>query len=66
MGLHIGPDISAALAGLAMREARGPLSELTHAHLLIEHLPGRYTMHDLLRVYAREGVGTEESPEKQD
>ncbi|MFG2171711.1 hypothetical protein ACGFMO_10035 [Streptomyces niveus] len=49
-----------------MREARGPLSELTHAHLLIEHLPGRYTMHDLLRVYAREGVGTEESPEKQD
>ncbi|MFD7880076.1 BTAD domain-containing putative transcriptional regulator [Streptomyces sp. NPDC059766] len=66
LSLHTGPDIStpaaAALAGLAPREARGPLVELTRAHLLTEHFPGRYTLHDLLRVYAAERVQAEESP----
>ncbi|MEV0778356.1 BTAD domain-containing putative transcriptional regulator [Streptomyces sp. NPDC050428] len=70
LGLHTGPDISApaaaALAGLTLRETRGLLAELSHAHLLIEHLPGRYTVHDLLRVYSRERVDTDESQQERD
>ncbi|WBB58541.1 BTAD domain-containing putative transcriptional regulator [Streptomyces sp. WMMC500] len=65
LGLHPGRDISvpaaAALAGLPPRETRGLLSELTRAHLLTEHTPGRYTLHDLLRVYAAERVRSQES-----
>jgi DNA-binding SARP family transcriptional activator/tetratricopeptide (TPR) repeat protein len=58
LGLHGGPDIAAAaaasLAGVA-RSAVGPLlAELTRAHLVCEHTPGRYTFHDLLRAYAAE------------
>ncbi|MFF3889336.1 BTAD domain-containing putative transcriptional regulator [Streptomyces sp. NPDC001914] len=70
LSLHSGPDISApaaaALAGLPTREARGLLVELTRAHLLTEHFPGRYTLHDLLRVYAAERVQAEESPRERD
>ncbi|MEW1647185.1 BTAD domain-containing putative transcriptional regulator [Streptomyces sp. NPDC091219] len=66
LGLQSGPDISApaaaALAGLPVREARGLLVELTRANLLTEHFPGRYTLHDLLRVYAAERVHAEETP----
>ena len=28
------------------------LNELARAHLIVEHVPGRYTFHDLLRAYA--------------
>ncbi|MFJ7965795.1 AfsR/SARP family transcriptional regulator [Streptomyces sp. NPDC096324] len=70
LSLHSGPDISApaaaALAGLPAREARGLLVELTRAHLLTEHFPGRYTLHDLLRVYAAERVQAEETPRERD
>jgi tetratricopeptide (TPR) repeat protein len=56
LGLHPGPDIGLAavvsLAGLSEAETRPALAELTHAHLLTEHVPGRYTFHDLLRAYA--------------
>ncbi len=66
LGLHSGPDISApaaaALAGLPLREVRALLVELTRAHLLTEHFPGRYTLHDLLHVYATERVHAEETP----
>jgi DNA-binding SARP family transcriptional activator/tetratricopeptide (TPR) repeat protein len=58
LGLHPGPDISvpaaASLAGTAVNQARNLLAELAGANLVTEHLPGRYTMHDLLRTYARE------------
>ena len=58
LGLHAGPDISAAaaasLAGLPPDEARRGLGELTRAHLLAEHAPGRFSCHDLLRAYAAE------------
>ncbi|MEV5646376.1 BTAD domain-containing putative transcriptional regulator [Streptomyces flaveolus] len=67
LGLHTGPDISVpaatALAGLTPRETRGLLVELTRAHLLTEHFPARYTLHDLLRVYAAERGGVEETPQ---
>ncbi|MFJ9723288.1 AfsR/SARP family transcriptional regulator [Streptomyces sp. NPDC101209] len=70
LGLHAGPDLSspaaAALAGLTTRETRGLLVELTRAHLLTEHFPGRYTLHDLLRVYAAERVRAEETPRERD
>jgi tetratricopeptide (TPR) repeat protein len=58
LGLHPGPDISmpaaASLAGIAREQARTLLAELTRAHLLTEHVPGRYAFHDLLRAYAAE------------
>ena len=62
LGLHPGPDTTAAaaasLAGLDPGHARRLLRELTHAHLLTEHSPGRYTFHDLLRAYAAEQAAT--------
>lgn len=58
LGLHPGPDIAiAAVASLAAvpPERVGPLlAELVQAHLVDEHVPGRYTFHDLLRAYAAE------------
>ncbi|GAB2932894.1 BTAD domain-containing putative transcriptional regulator [Micromonospora polyrhachis] len=58
LGLHPGPDIAvpaaASLAGIPPRPARALLAELTSSHLLMEHSPGRYTLHDLLRAYATE------------
>jgi tetratricopeptide (TPR) repeat protein len=58
LGLHPGPDTTAAaaasLTGQDPGHARRLLRELTHAHLLTEHTPGRYTFHDLLRAYAAE------------
>jgi DNA-binding SARP family transcriptional activator len=56
LGLHPGPDTSgaaaASLAGISPAEARRALSELSRAHLIAEHVPGRYAFHDLLRAYA--------------
>ncbi len=55
LGLHPGPDISlaaaASLAAAKPGQARVPLGELTQAHLLAEHTPGRYACHDLLRAW---------------
>ncbi|CAL9490037.1 AfsR/SARP family transcriptional regulator [Streptomyces sp. enrichment culture] len=70
LGLHSGPDVSApavaALAGLQARETRSLLAELVRAHLVVERLPGRYSLHDLLRVYAGERVRAEDPPEERD
>jgi DNA-binding SARP family transcriptional activator/tetratricopeptide (TPR) repeat protein len=56
LGLHPGPDIAApaaaSLAGLPVPQVRVLLAELTRAGLLIEHVPGRFVLHDLLRAYA--------------
>ncbi|HEU4424317.1 MAG TPA: BTAD domain-containing putative transcriptional regulator, partial [Pilimelia sp.] len=56
LGLHPGPDISAAaaasLAAAPIDQVRPLLTELANAHLTTEHTPGRYTFHDLLRAYA--------------
>jgi len=56
LGLHPGPDITApaaaSLAATSVAEARRLLRELTRAHLITEHAPGRYAFHDLLRAYA--------------
>jgi tetratricopeptide (TPR) repeat protein len=58
LGLHPGPDISAAaaasLAGVPVAQARVALRDLTRASLLTEVVPGRFAFHDLLRAYAAE------------
>lgn len=58
VALHPGPDLSTAAAGslaaVPEREARLLCAELARAHLIREHVPGRYVMHDLLHAYARE------------
>ncbi|MET9506780.1 tetratricopeptide repeat protein [Streptomyces sp. NPDC006622] len=58
LALHPGPEITvpaaASLGGLPLPEARRLLAELTRARLVEQPLPGRYTLHDLLRDYATE------------
>jgi DNA-binding SARP family transcriptional activator/tetratricopeptide (TPR) repeat protein len=58
LGLHPGPDLTApaaaSLAGIPADRSRTLLAELVRAHLLTEHVPGRYACHDLLRAYAAE------------
>ena len=58
LGLHPGPDITAAaaasLAGVEPSAADRAVQELAAVSLLTEHLPGRYAFHDLLRAYAAE------------
>ena len=67
LGLHPGPDIAvaaaASLAGIERGPARARLAELTRAHLLAEHAPGRYAWHDLLRAYAAEQAHAHDSPQ---
>jgi tetratricopeptide (TPR) repeat protein len=68
LGLHPGQDTdawaAASLAGLAVDTAHLLLAELTQANLLVEHVPGRYTFHDLLRDYATHLTHTTD-PEQQ-
>ena len=58
LGLHVGGDIAveaaASLHGSPVDRAAALLDELAEAHLVAEHRPGRYVMHDLLRAYAAE------------
>ncbi|MEU6247091.1 BTAD domain-containing putative transcriptional regulator [Glycomyces sp. NPDC047010] len=64
LGLHPGPDCSlpgaASLAGLPVQTVRNTLGDLTDTNLIEEHRPGRYVLHDLLRVYAAELVAAAE------
>jgi DNA-binding SARP family transcriptional activator/tetratricopeptide (TPR) repeat protein len=53
-GPHIGTAAAASLAGLPAARVRPLLAELARAHLLAEQTPGRFALHDLLRVYAIE------------
>ncbi|MDX8142574.1 BTAD domain-containing putative transcriptional regulator [Lentzea sp. BCCO 10_0061] len=66
LGLHPGEDFSAdsaaALAGLTPHEAGDLLETLLDEHLLQQHTPGRYGLHDLLRTYAVEQVTAAEPP----
>ncbi|MFD2764335.1 AfsR/SARP family transcriptional regulator [Micromonospora eburnea] len=58
LAAHPGPDIAVAavtsLAGQPADEVRPTLRELAAAHLVVEHVPGRLLLHDLLRRYAGE------------
>ncbi|WUH89566.1 tetratricopeptide repeat protein [Streptomyces sp. NBC_00433] len=61
-----GPDITAAAAAslLALPPAatRALLRELDRAHLIQLHAPGRYRMHDLLRLHAAENARDHHTP----
>ncbi|MFK4089219.1 AfsR/SARP family transcriptional regulator [Kribbella sp. NPDC020789] len=65
LGLVPGPDFSveaaAALAALDPAATFGLLDRLTAASLVQQHNPGRYQLHDLLRLYARERAQAEET-----
>jgi DNA-binding SARP family transcriptional activator/tetratricopeptide (TPR) repeat protein len=53
----IGCPAAAALADEPEHRVRRLLRELDRAHLLHQHVPGRYRMHDLVRLYAAEQAG---------
>jgi tetratricopeptide (TPR) repeat protein len=56
IGIHPGPDISheSCLALACTGDARHAIAELARSSLLVEHVAGRYSLHDLLRIYAAE------------
>ena len=58
LAAHPGPDCSEAAArsliGRPASVADAALAELSATHLVAEHVPRRYTCHDLLRVYGGE------------
>ncbi|MGW0783439.1 AfsR/SARP family transcriptional regulator [Streptomyces sp. NPDC002913] len=58
LALHPGPHITApaaaSLAGVPLPQARRALVELLSCCLVEQPLPGRYSLHDLLRGYATE------------
>jgi tetratricopeptide (TPR) repeat protein len=68
LGLHPGPDITAAaaasLAATTPGAARALLRDLTRGHLVSEPAPGRYALHDLLRVYAAERAQAEDGEQR--
>jgi len=61
LGVAPGPEIglpaTASLIGATPVAARGLLAELEAAHLVEQRSPGRFRMHDLLRIYAAEQAG---------
>jgi len=68
LGTHPGLDFTLLAAGsisaLAEDQAAKAVGELVHAHMVIEHRPGRYILHDLLRVYAEECSHQDENERK--
>ncbi|MFJ6238465.1 AfsR/SARP family transcriptional regulator [Streptomyces griseus] len=52
-GGHYDPYAAAALAGTDPVTARAALEQLAAAHLVTETAPGRWVLHDLVRLYAR-------------
>ncbi|GAB2584772.1 BTAD domain-containing putative transcriptional regulator [Streptomyces capparidis] len=70
LGLVPGPDITApaaaALAGCPQAEAERLLDQLAARHMIESYEPGRYHLHDLLRLYARERAEREDpAPERE-
>ena len=65
LSLHPGPDISLpAMVSLTAADVRPTglaLDELTSANLVFEQVTGRYVLHDLLRAYAAEQAGAQDS-----
>jgi tetratricopeptide (TPR) repeat protein len=64
LAVHQGPDITVptagSLAGLPPGPTKLAVAELCDEHLLTEHVPGRFTCHELLRSYAAEEAGSRE------
>jgi tetratricopeptide (TPR) repeat protein/transcriptional regulator with XRE-family HTH domain len=69
LGVHPGPDISAAaaarLARISPHQARRVLTELASMNILTEHATARFAFHDLLRAYAiEEGRARDSDPDR--
>ena len=58
LAVHPGPEFgvraAASLAGISARLAQATLRELARASVITECRPGRYRLHDLLRLYVAE------------
>jgi tetratricopeptide (TPR) repeat protein len=69
LGLHPGPEITAtaaaSLAGVTTRSARQALDALAGMNLVIEEVPGRFALHDLVRGYAAELARSTDSESQQ-
>jgi len=65
LGLHPGTDIdiyaAAALTDANLHDTQRRLDALRRAHLIEQHRPGRYSTHDLLRLYASEQAAHEDA-----
>jgi DNA-binding SARP family transcriptional activator len=70
LGLLPGPDFSspaaAALIDSPPEETARLLDRLAAAHLVERHAPGRYQLHDLLRLYAGERAEAEDTPQNRE
>jgi len=68
LGLHPGADFepyaAAALTGTTLERAQRLLGRLARVHLIQLSGPGRYGLHDLLRVYARELAVVQDGPQE--
>src|SRR5580658_9335448 len=68
LGLHPGADFdayaAAALTDTTLRQARWLLDRLARAHLIEPAGTGRYGMHDLLRAYAADQAGNQDSAQE--
>ena len=66
LALAPGPDIgtpaAASLTSVPTGRLRAVLRELEDASLLQQHAPGRYRMHDLIRLYAAERAERDHTP----
>jgi DNA-binding SARP family transcriptional activator/Tfp pilus assembly protein PilF len=66
LGLVPGPDVdtpaAACLAGTSPHQARRTMHRLVGAHLVNEPTADRFTLHDLLRQYARSLADAEDGP----
>ncbi|MFK0141231.1 AfsR/SARP family transcriptional regulator [Streptomyces murinus] len=60
-GMEFGPHAVAALTGLPLATTERALEQLLTQHLLSEPAPHRFTLHDLLRTYARSLSDAEET-----
>jgi len=65
LGRQLGPEVdayaAAALDGTSLAAARRGLDALYDRHLVTESAPGRYVLHDLLRVHAQ-GLAAADDP----
>ncbi|MFY4721898.1 AfsR/SARP family transcriptional regulator [Streptomyces sp. LaBMicrA B280] len=60
-GMEFGPHAVAALTGLPLAVTERALEQLLTQHLVSEPAPHRFTLHDLLRTYARSLSDAEET-----
>src|SRR5258708_156328 len=69
LGLHPGPDIdsfaASVLFGTPTATTRRLLHQLSRVHLIQERAEGRFSLHDLLKIYSRECLQAEEAQVQQ-